>query len=119
MMSRRDAIAVLASTVALPFSGCSREGSSAPAAAAEADALALLDQFAENLLRLVPEGATSLGVDTGPRAALRSWLTDRSTQGQDGIANQVRADVARANAFDTSRLSYTTRTSVDVVRSAY
>src|SRR5215510_6771207 len=108
MMSRRDAIAVLASTVALPFSGCSREGSSAPAeaavAAADADALALLDQCAENLLRLVPEGATSLGVDTGARAALRSRLTDRSAQGQAGIADQVRADVARANAVDTSRL---------------
>ena len=89
------------------------------AAAAEADALALLDQFAENLLRLVPEGATSLGVDTGARAALRSRLTDRSAQGQVGIENQVRADLERANAFDTSRLSYATRTSVDVVRSAY
>ena len=85
----------------------------------EADALALLDQVAENLLRLAPEGATSLGVDISARAALRSQLTDRSAQGQQQIANQLRADLERVNAFDTSGLSYATRTSVEVVRSAY
>ena len=96
-----------------------RAGDRRSSTTTEADALALLDQIAENLLRLAPEGATSLGIDIGARAALRSQLTDRSAQGQQQIANQLRADLARVNAFDTSGLSYATRTSVEVVRSAY
>ena len=85
----------------------------------DADALKLLDDIAENLLRLQPESATSLGVDTGPRAALRSQLVDRSKEGQQRIAKQVRVDLDRATAFDTRGLSHATRTSVEVVRSAY
>jgi uncharacterized protein (DUF885 family) len=119
LMSRRDAIAALASMVNLPLiSGCTRQAADAPSAT-EADALALLDQLAENLLRLVPETATSLGIDTGPRAALRSQLADRSAQGQERIANQIRVDLERANAFTTSGLSHAMRTSFEVVRSAY
>jgi uncharacterized protein (DUF885 family) len=85
----------------------------------ESGALALLDDVAENLLRLAPEGATSLGIDTGARAALRAMLTDRSAEGQRRIANQLRSDLARVNAFDTTGLSHATRTSFEVVRSAY
>jgi uncharacterized protein (DUF885 family) len=85
----------------------------------EADALALLDQIADNLLRLAPESATSLGIDIDARKALRSQLSDRSAQGQQRIASQLRADLARVNAFDASGLSHATRTSVEVVRSAY
>ena len=96
-----------------------RQQTSAPPAATEADALALLDQIADNLLRLGPEGATSLGIDTGARAVLRSQLTDRSAQGQQQIANQLRADLQRISALNVSGLSHATRTSVEVVRSAY
>ncbi len=79
----------------------------------------MLDQIGENYLRFAPEGATSLGVDTGARAALRSQLSDRSGEGQQKIANQVRQDLERARAFDVSGLDHATRTSVEVVRSAY
>lgn len=85
----------------------------------EADARRLLDEIGENYLRFAPESATSLGVDTDQRAALRSQLADRSAEGQQRIANQVRQDLERANAFDVSRLSHADRTSVEVVRSAY
>ncbi len=85
----------------------------------DASALALLDNVAENLLRLKPEQATSLGIDIGPRAALRSQLADRSAGGQRRIASQLRTDLDRITAVDTSGLSHATRTSVDVVRSAY
>ena len=119
MISRRDAIATLASTVTLPLmSACTRETPTMPAYT-EADALALLDQVADNLLRLAPEGATSLGIDVDARAALRSQLTDRSAQGQQRIADLLRTDLARVNAANTSGLPYATRTSVEVVRSAY
>ena len=85
----------------------------------DTDALQLLDSVADNLLRLQPEGATSLGIDTGARAALRSQLADRSADGQQRLARQVKADLDRVNAFNTDGLSHATRTSIDVVRSAY
>jgi uncharacterized protein (DUF885 family) len=119
-MSRRDAIAALVSSVTLPLiSGCAGERQAAPSETTEADALALLDQLADNLLRLAPESATSLGVDTLTRAALRSQLGDRSAQGQQRIADQIRSDLERAKAFNASGLSHATRTSVEVVRNAY
>ncbi|HEY9465468.1 MAG TPA: DUF885 domain-containing protein, partial [Vicinamibacterales bacterium] len=96
-----------------------RESAPVAPATTEADALAMLDQIADNLLRLGPEGATSLGIDTGARAALRSQLTDRSAQGQQQIAKQIRTDLDRAKALDTSGLSHAMRASVEVVRSAY
>ena len=85
----------------------------------EAAAGALLDQIGETYLRFAPESATSLGVDTGARAALRSQLGDRSAEGQQRIANQVREDLERVKTFDSSGLPHATRTSIDVVRSAY
>src|SRR4051794_4790104 len=90
-----------------------------PAAPGDASALALLDQVGENLLRLFPEAATSLGIDTGPRAGLRSRLFDRSAEGKERLARQVRADLDRVNAVETANLSHPVRTSVEVVRSAY
>ncbi len=120
-MNRREALAALAATAALPLlPGCNSTPASPPAAAnPEATALALLDQIGESYLRFAPEGATTLGIDTGARVALRSQLADRSADGQKTIADQVRQDLARVRAFDTSRLTHATRTSVEVVRSAY
>ena len=124
LLNRREAIAALASTAALPLlQGCNDKPAtpaSAPAASnTEADAMKLLDEIGENYLRFAPEAATSLGIDTGARSALRSQLADRSADGQKKIADQVKSDLERARAFDASRLDHATRTSVEVVRSAY
>ena len=119
-VTRREVIAALASAAALPLlSACGRSGEPMPTRPTEASALALLDEVAEHLIRLRPEQATSLGIDTGARAALRSVLADRSAEGQRRLASQLRVDLERVNAFDTSRLSHATRTSFEVVRSAY
>ena len=82
-------------------------------------ALALLDEVADNLLALFPDTATSLGLDVGGRAALKSQLTDRSEAGKQRIATQVRADLDRVSSFDPNGLSHATRTSFEVVKSAY
>jgi uncharacterized protein (DUF885 family) len=120
LLSRREAIAALSSAAALPLvSACGRDRAPAPPATNDADALALLDGFADSLLRLLPESATSLGIDTGTRAALRSQLADRSAEGQQRVAKQLRAALDQVNAFNTSGLAHATRTSVEVVRSAY
>lgn len=120
-INRREAISVIASTAALPLlSACSGERADRPSATAtEADARALLDDVGNNLLRLSPESATSLGIDTGARASLRSQLSDRSAEGQKKIAGQLRSDLQRVNAFNASALSHAMRTSFEVVRSAY
>jgi len=120
LLSRREAIAALASTAALPLvSACARDREPALPVVNEADALALLDECADHLLRLFPESATSLGLDSGARAALRSQLTDRSAEGRQRVTTELRADLARVNAVDTAGLSHPTRTSFEVVRSAY
>jgi uncharacterized protein (DUF885 family) len=123
-MNRREALAALASTATLPLlNACGGETPSSSPATATPDAAAgaakLLDDMGENYLRFAPESATSLGIDTGGRAALRSQLTDRSAEGVQKIANQVRQDLERATAFEVSGLDHATRTSVEVVRSAY
>ena len=100
-------------------SACGRDRAPTPPTTTAADARALLDGLADNLLRLGPESATSLGIDTGARAVLRSQLTDRSAEGQQRVAKQLRADLERVNAFNTSGLSEAMRTSFEVVRSAY
>ncbi len=115
--SRRQALGALSAgvaTIALPGA---RAFAKAPAS--EGDVTALLDSIGENLLALSPESATSLGIDTGARAVLRSRLSDRSELGQERIAATLRADLARAEAVDTAALTHSTRTSVEVVRSAY
>src|SRR3990170_9080559 len=115
---RRQGFAALGASVALPLiPGCRQAPTAKPAS--EADAKALLDSIGENLLNLSPEGATSLGIDTGKRAGLRSKLSDRSKVGQARIASLLRSDLERAEAVDVSGLPFATRTSVEVVRSAY
>jgi len=118
--TRREVFTALASAAALPLvAGCARDRASTPPASTDADTLKLLDSIADNLMKLQPESATSLGIDTGARAALRSQLADRSADGQQRLAKQVRADLDRVNALDTAGLSHAVRTSVDVVKSAY
>jgi uncharacterized protein (DUF885 family) len=120
-MNRREVIVALAFSAAVPLmAACTREPSNPPSSGqAEADALKLLDEVGDNLLRLYPESATSLGIDTGARSAFRSQLSDRSAQDQQQVANRLRTDLQRVNAFNTSGLSYATRTSFEVIRSAY
>jgi uncharacterized protein (DUF885 family) len=122
MLSRREALTLLASAAAMPLTACARDGGSAPAPASNdsgADTLKLLDSAADNLLTLLPESATSLGIDTGARAALRSQLSDRSEDGKQRLARQVKVDFDRVNAFNAGGVSHAVRTTVEVVRSAY
>jgi len=129
LLTRREMLAALAAVAALPLAGaCGAARTPAPAAGSmtpsaphesDRDAIALLDRIGNDLLELFPESATSLGLDVGPRAGLRSRLGDRSIAGQRRIAQQLRADLAALGAVDPSRLSHAVRTSVEVVRSAY
>ncbi len=129
-LSRRQAVAALSASAAFPFvANCARTvGTAAPGdglspapapATTEAEASAQLDSIADNLIRHTPESATSYGVDQGRLAQLRYQLEDRSAAGQQRIRDTVAADLRRAEAIDVSVLSHSTRTSVEVVRTAY
>ncbi|PZU13061.1 MAG: DUF885 domain-containing protein [Sphingobium sp.] len=111
--SRRDFLIAGSSALAL---------TALPARAAQgadAHAEAMLADMAEAMMADAPESASGLGVDTGPRAALRSRLGDRSPAGQARIAAHVKARLAKLRALDRAALSPSTRTDVDVVLAAH
>jgi uncharacterized protein (DUF885 family) len=114
---RRDFLVSTASLLAaqaLPVHALAAAGTDADAAAR-----ALLDAIAERLLGLFPESATSLGIDRGHRAALRSRLSDRSAAGQRAIAAQLAADTARLRALDPDALAPATRIDLEVALTAF
>ncbi|MXP42716.1 DUF885 family protein [Altererythrobacter soli] len=116
-ITRRQALAGLAAGVsAFALPGCARTLAAGPGSLAPQ---ALLDDIAWNLLEHSPAGATALGLDTGERAYMRRQLGGSSQAAVDALEATLRADLARARAVDTSNLDPTTRTSFEVVESAY
>ena len=91
----------------------------APGPVGPANAAAVLESIGSNLLALYPESATSLGLDVGARASLRTKLSNRSAAGQARLAATLRADLARAGNVDTATLDHAMRTSIEVIKSAY
>jgi len=65
---------------------------------------ATIDGFAEQILTLQPETATSLGLDKGSRAALKSQLSDLSAEGDARWAAQVKAMKAALARIDPAGL---------------
>ncbi len=89
------------------------------AGAAPASAVQFLDALAWQLIELNPEGATSLGIDTGEHAALRSRLGDRSRRGVVRTAALLRNALKQIPAYESDALDPATRTSLAVVKSAF
>jgi uncharacterized protein (DUF885 family) len=87
----------------------------APGATADARLRALLDRFFYDRLNDSPEGATSLGLDTGERAGLRSRLSDRSAAGRARDLNRARAERAELRRIDRAALSPAAKVDHDVV----
>ena len=109
---------MLALTLAAAVSASLPGRATAEAGAAEPVAkrfAALLATFAEEILRLKPETATSLGLDRGARIALKSELDSRSTAADERWARQVRSMVARLRGIDAARLPPPARLQYDSV----
>jgi len=79
----------------------------------------LLDTIASELLTDFPETAAGLGIDTGPRAALRSRFGDRSHEADAKRAQRCAARLAELRAFDRRGLSPATALDLDVCESAH
>lgn len=114
-VTRRELLAAGAATVAIQALPAPARAASGADAAAEA----MLQQIAESLLVDMPETASSLGIDTGKRAGLKSRLGDRSPAGQALLRRHLVEHVARLKTIDPAALSPATRTDVDVVRTAF
>ena len=109
-----------AGAIALALPACTARPNSASAAQSPA---ALLDSLAWSLLETGPEGATSLGIDTGTHSALRSRLGDRSAAGMAALKATLIQGASACAAFlpvgGTSALDPATETSFAVVQTAY
>ena len=119
VITRRKALAGIgagAATLTLPGFASSI---AAQATAAAGSPQALLDTIAWDLLEFDPEQATSLGVDSGEHAALRGKLGDRSPEGVAQKAAMLSAALEQVHAVDLTKLDPATRTSFEVVKTAY
>ncbi|TKD51308.1 DUF885 domain-containing protein [Sphingomonas baiyangensis] len=76
---------------------------------------AMLDAFFYARLEDNPEGATSLGLDTGPRADLRGKLSDRSRAGAERQLARAKAELAQLRTIDRAALSEPARLDVEIV----
>ena len=64
----------------------------------------LLAQMAEQILAEYPENSTTLGLDKGARAGLKSRLTDRSLHGRARLAGAAADRLRRLQAVDRTGL---------------
>ena len=87
-LSRREALAGLAASGAMSVAAKAIRPHRCPQP--KPRRARLLASFGEHLLALGPEGATSLGLDTGERAQFRYHLADRSLAGQRRFADMIR-----------------------------
>jgi uncharacterized protein (DUF885 family) len=116
LATRRQTLAMLGgSSAALALTACQSRLAVAPATGAAE----FLETVAWQLLDQQPEGATSLGVDTGQHAGLRRELGDRSAAGQARLAGVLRQALRGAAKFAPDSLDPATRTSLAVVKSAF
>jgi len=115
MLDRR---ALLTGSAALAAASCATAPTPG-ASPANAEADRLLAGMAEELLAEYPENASSLGVDNGARAALKSRLTDRSAAGVARRAAAAAARLARLQALDAARLSGQTRVNLEAALFAH
>ena len=102
MTTRREALGDLAAATALAGPAGAAVRRRPPAKSA---ARALLDQVGDEILRLSPEQATSLGRDTGVRADLRAKLNDRSPAAAETFNTEIDSIRARSARLDRSRLN--------------
>lgn len=78
-----------------------------------------LDRVAELLLIISPETATSLGLDTGARAELKSRLADRSVVGVELVKQELQRVLARTAGWQVQSDDPSHQVSLDVVRTAF
>lgn len=116
--SRRDMLrTALSAAAAAAVPGLTQAQANSPSPA-DAQLSVLLGDFAEEILRLAPATATSLGLDNGARVALKSQLEDDTPAADARWAEQVQSMLARLDTVDRSRLGADAQIRYDSVRYA-
>ena len=119
-ITRRQALTGLGAVSVAALTGC--QTTPRPEGVAQAMQIGgkrLLETVAYNLLEHEPERATALGVDTGRYAPLRSRLENQSPAGQAAYAQTLGNDLQIVRSYPREQLDADTRTSMEVVESAY
>lgn len=114
MLDRRQVVAgglAAAAVAALPRAVVAQAVS-----AESARARALYDRLFEERLRVHPEEATSLGLDTGERGGLRERLTDQSAANRFGWASNLVAAGPEIRAIDPRALPPQERPHLEILR---
>src|SRR5579872_4003273 len=78
----------------------------------------LFDQFFKERLQLNPQGATQLGFDKGPNAALKGRLNDQSQAGVAAQRTSIRSQLDRLRALDRAKLPEGERAGYDAIHYA-
>ena len=98
---RQFLLSSAAATGALALSGCAGVVPQSPTSAARA----LYDSIFEGMLRIAPETATSLGLDTGERAYLKSRLSDSGPGGRSGAYKAIVDQMPALRAIERGSLA--------------
>lgn len=117
-MQRRQFLAsasLTSAVMALPATLRAAAGVRAAVGRGDAPFRAMLDQFFYARLDDNPEQATSLGLDTGPRAGLKSKLADTSRAGQTRQFARAKRELAALKAVPRDTLGDAARLDYDVV----
>ncbi|MGB9107105.1 MAG: DUF885 family protein, partial [Telluria sp.] len=120
---RRDLLKIVlagAAASALPSLALATEAtrSTRSASAADRELAALMADFADQMLRLLPSTATSLGVDTGARSSLKAKLEEYSHADEKEWAALVRAMTGRLDGIDRKALGQQGQIRYDTLRYA-
>jgi uncharacterized protein (DUF885 family) len=107
--------ALLGSTAAIAAGALLPAAAKAQVSGADAKLLALLEAFSDEAIDESPEQATSLGLDIGPRAALKGQLSDYSQAGRAQRQARDADQLARLRAIDRASLSANRQLDADVV----
>jgi uncharacterized protein (DUF885 family) len=123
-MKRREFLSsAVAIAVGSTLASAARAGGDAPTSLASAAtageagrAREIYAAIFDDLLATSPQSATGLGLDTGPRAGLRSRLDDRSTAGRMSILAPLVRAWPQLQSIDASRLEGRDRAYLETAR---
>jgi uncharacterized protein (DUF885 family) len=122
LLARRDFLtaALAATVVPVAAQAATRKGAKfAPPPITQSIRLKeMLGQFAEEILRLTPEQATGLGLDSGARAGLKSKLGDGSPAGEAKWVAQVNSILTRLGTINRAELKPAEQITYDTVKYA-
>src|ERR1700760_1004779 len=120
-MSQFDRRAFLATTAgaalasALPAAAQSPRPNPFPAGSEDFKLRAMFDQMFEAQVDESPRRATSLGLDKGPRAALRSQLDDAGLEAKAKRLERTKARAAQLHTIDRAKLGAASKVDLDVI----